>query len=721
MLNRKRWLALGMVMTLAAAGCGGNGTSGDPTPTPTKEATPVPTTPAPTPTTAPDPTPTTAPDPTTAPTPTEAPSYEAGKVIDFEDGNMGFIACKETAPNSAALDMGIVDFGGSKALKVATADTGKIPYVAIDISSLAGDAVESVRSIEMDIGVTAEDGNFYAVSGNVYYYVGAENTEASAKWSVYLAVKNPKRAVVTLADDEAFAAGAKNIIILTKEADNAIDKIDSASTFYIDNIVLKDADGNAIALNAAASFDAPEGFANVDWSNMTPTKPELKLDGMKYESTAGWWPNGADGNQHGVTIDPVVAADQATVSLFDAAAFTSGKFLTATVSLPDGIEDWQKQVQFLARYEAKEGSELTMPAWEIGTSEDGLAEVVGGETDRTFSLKMHMNDSLSMAQISYDEVAAYLNDPDWINHVSFMGIRDAGYVLTVSEAYIGTEKKILPATINDVVLNEFTGLKGAAFSQVGSNTIAWEGTLDPAVFKPGCVITVNYKSEGTVWPVVQSADSTYGWSRLAYDEPGEIKSKGLTNDDNDTVQFTYEQLLADLQLLGEKNGFTVTDLSGLGCLQFESDQEFEILCVSVGEYAPEALKFTDEVILEGSACSGAGWAQAGVNTTVNGGTFDAVAMLVPGTVINFYYKDNGANYWAVCDGTPFGWTRVGDGSEGSKGIVARMDPTKKIMQITYDQLVEVLGTEDFSGLNVLQAESSAEWEVYQIGVAKLAE
>ncbi|MDE7297678.1 MAG: hypothetical protein K2N94_02470, partial [Lachnospiraceae bacterium] len=420
MFNRKRWLALGMVMTLAAAGCGEKEPSSDPTPTPAQEAT---STPAPTATTAPEPTPTTAPAPTTKPdpTPTEAPSFEAGKVIDFEDGNMGFIACKETAPNSAALDMGIVDFGGSKVFKVASTEPGKIPYVAIDVSSLAGDAIESVRSIEMDIAVSAEDGAFYAVSGNMYYYVGAENTEASVKWSVYLENKNPKRAIIKLEDDEAFSAGAKNIIMLTKETDNAVDKIGSESTFYIDNIVLKDASGNAIALDSTVSFDAPDGFANVDWSNMTPTKPELKLDGMKYESTAGWWPNGADGNQHGATVDPVVAADQATVSLFDAAAFTSGKFLTATVSIPGGIEDWQKQVQLVVRYEPKEGSELTMPAWEIGTSADGLAEIRGGETDRNFTLRMPMTDSLSMAQVSYAESAAYLNDPDWIRHVTFMG------------------------------------------------------------------------------------------------------------------------------------------------------------------------------------------------------------------------------------------------------------------------------------------------------------
>ena len=43
------------------------------------------------------------------------------------------------------------------------------------------------------------------------------------------------------------------------------------------------------------------------------------------------------------------------------------------------------------------------------------------------------------------------------------------------------------------------------------------------------------------------------------------------------------------------------------------------------------------------------------------------------------------------------------------------------MQITYDQLVAALGTDDFSTISELQVESGEEWEVYQIGIAKLAE
>lgn len=220
MFKKKRWIAASMVMAMAITGCGDKA-GAEPTPQPTTPAaTPQPTTPEATP----EPTKAeTTPEPTTAPTPTEAVTYEAGKVADFEDGNFSFIAVKESLVTSAETELSVVDFGGSKMLKAVAPDTGKIPYIAVDISSLAGDAIESVRSIEFDMGLGSPEEKFYAASGNVYYYVGADNAEKTAPWSVYLAVKNPKRNVVTLAEGESFVKGAKNIIIIAKETDNAIE------------------------------------------------------------------------------------------------------------------------------------------------------------------------------------------------------------------------------------------------------------------------------------------------------------------------------------------------------------------------------------------------------------------------------------------------------------------------------------------------------------------
>ena len=374
------------------------------------------------------------------------------------------------------------------------------------------------------------------------------------------------------------------------------------------------------------------------------------------------------------------------------------------------LEDWQKNIKLVGQYYEVEGSEIGNPGWEPFKSEDGKAEYDDKGNMNIYALTF--NDSYTIAQVSYDEVAKYFGE-DWFKYVKFLGIADYGFELDVMGVTIGEEKKVLPATINNVEVEGFN-VKGDGWGQAGVDTVANGGTFDVSLLKPGCVITVDYKSEGSLWLVadaIPDMGAPYGWTRVAYDESAEVKSLGAVNDDRNQVQFTYDQIVAALG---------TDDFSALAKLQCESDQAWEVYKVSIGEYAPEALKFTDEVVIEGSALKAPGWAQAGVKRASDGGTFD-YTLLVPGSVINVYYKDNGANYWLVAnpaEGAPFGWSRVGN---GDNAVVSRMDPKKGIMHITYDQLVAALGTDDFSTISDLQVESGEEWEVYQIGIAKLAE
>lgn len=704
MFKKKRWIAASMVMAVMITGCGDE-KKPDPTPIPTtpeptKAATPVPSTP--------EPTKADTPEPTNAPVATSAPSFEAGKVADFEDGNMSFVAVKESLVTSAETEISVVDFAGSKMLQAVATDTAKFPYIAIDISSLAGDAIESVRSIEFDIGLASPSDTFYAASGFVYYYVGADNAEKTAPWSVYMAVKNPKRTSVTLNEDESFVAGAKNIIIISKETDNAIDPTSATNKVYIDNIVLKDASGNAIALNTAAEFNAPDGFADEDWSNLVPVKNEVSIDGMIEKTSSGWWPTS------GISTDPA----QTDAKVVDASIFGPGQIMTIYLNADyDSLEDWQKYVKLTGQYYEVEGSEIGAPNWEAFNEQD-VADLTietddQGKTTISFNFyKLPMNDSHTTAQISYDTIASYLGE-DWFKYVKFLGIADYGYDLEVTGVTVGEEKKVLPATINNTEVSGFA-VKGDGWAQAGVDTVAAGGSFDVSLLKPGCVITVDYKSEGSLWLVADSiADmgAPYGWTRIAYDETAEVKGLGAVNDDHNQVQFTYDQIVAALG---------TEDFSAMSKLQCESDQAWEVFKVTIGEYAPEALKFTDEVMIENSAVKAAGWAQDGVTRVADGGTFD-YTLLVPGTVVNVYYKENGANYWLVANPVageaPYEWSRIGDGNNGT----SRMDPKKCIMQITYDQIVEVLGTEDFSTMAGLQVESSEEWEIYGIGIAKLAE
>lgn len=678
---KKKVCAFMLVMAVAVTGCG-NDSNADSNVTPTDAA---PTDAAPTDAATPEVTPETTPEATPTPEPV---SYEAGYVADFEDENYSFMAVKESMANSAEVDFSVVDFGGSKMLAAAAPDSSKVPYIAIDISSLAGDAIESVRSVEMDLGVGSSDGAFYSVSGHFNYYTGADNTENDdTTWSVYLENKNPKRTSVALKDGESFTAGAKNILMVVRDVDNAVAATGEASTIYIDNIVLYDADGNPIAIDTSVEFDAPDGFSDADWSNLVQVKDEVELVGMAGTTGGSWWP------ACGISTDALVEGN----AYVDPATFGPGMIMTIYCSFDAAsLDEWQRNIKLIGQWYEVEGSELPAPAWENGyASEDGKATYADGNLGIN---ELTFNDSYTIAQISYDEIAAYFGE-DWFTYVKFLGIADYGFPLTITSVTVGYEKKVLPTTVNNVDIEGFA-VSGAAWSQAGVDTVANGGTFDVSLLQPGSVVTINYKSTGNVWLVANPMEgASFAWTRIC-------EGTANANDDNTACQITYEEIVAALG---------TDDLSMLGALQCESDQEWEVYSVSIGEFAPEPIRYTDEVAIEGFAVSGAAWSQAGVDSAANGGTFD-YTVLKPGTVVNISYKENGGKYWLVAnpmDGASFGWTRICEGT-------ALMNPDKKIAQITYDQIVEALGTDDFSLISQLQCESDAEWEVYSVTVGTIA-
>ena len=141
----------------------------------------------------------------------------AGDVsIDFEDGIYGFVGIDKTV-NPVADDstLSVADFAGSKALKVET--NGKAPYIGIQVDALLGDKASDVRSIEMSLGIENPDGQFNAVSGKIYAFLGVENERKDGDWSVYLETANPKTAVYELPDDMAFGEG--NYVVVSLETD----------------------------------------------------------------------------------------------------------------------------------------------------------------------------------------------------------------------------------------------------------------------------------------------------------------------------------------------------------------------------------------------------------------------------------------------------------------------------------------------------------------------
>lgn len=166
-------------------------------------------------------------------------------IIDFADGNFGFLGMDTTLGNADASELSVVDYNGGKALRVSPAAAGRVPYVSLNVEGLLGENLSRLAKITFDVGVElGTDGKFYAQSGKVYMVNGEDSSKQSADWSVYMEHKNPKTAVVTVPAG-AFVAGRGDTLQFSKEVDSFIDskKFDGEAPrdFYVTNIQFFDA------------------------------------------------------------------------------------------------------------------------------------------------------------------------------------------------------------------------------------------------------------------------------------------------------------------------------------------------------------------------------------------------------------------------------------------------------------------------------------------------
>ncbi|HKL99275.1 MAG TPA: hypothetical protein VJZ06_05160, partial [Mobilitalea sp.] len=246
---------------------------------------------------------------------TDQPVVEVKEVsLDFEDGLYGFATVYTAPSNADASELSVVDFGGSKALKV-TNMNAKIPYIAIDIASLVGDKIADVKNITMDISTEHPDGNFYAVSGKTVAYSGEDRIASEDPWSVYMANKNPNTAKVILDEGEEFVAGFQNMIILSLVTDNALDDGAPNANIYIDNIRVMDAAGNIIKADSSVAFAEPAGFSEADRSNLISVKNEVELF-SNVSDIAYAQGTGMNTLSQGGTIDPAIITEDTVITIY---------------------------------------------------------------------------------------------------------------------------------------------------------------------------------------------------------------------------------------------------------------------------------------------------------------------------------------------------------------------------------------------------------------------
>ena len=174
--------------------------------------------------------------------------YAVGITFDFEDGNCSFVSMKTDDGGDASV-LSVVDFNGSKQLKVDVQDCANVPKVNFSINQiLASDDFDKVKTIEMEITFESKDGATpIGWAGGAIGTQGGEKSPAWAQTSWECGeYENPVSEVTViqrkfLLPSEKFVNGTENTDMLLMRWG-----ADVAYNMYVDNIRFLDDSGNEI-------------------------------------------------------------------------------------------------------------------------------------------------------------------------------------------------------------------------------------------------------------------------------------------------------------------------------------------------------------------------------------------------------------------------------------------------------------------------------------------
>lgn len=186
--------------------------------------------------------------------------------VDFEDGDYSFVYMNVDSGASNAT-LSVEDYNGSKALKVDVADKAAVPKVWFDLDKMLDrSSTVNIRSIEFDLAIVSKDPDVaVGWAGGAVGAAGGFDTSLSGSgqvnpgWSDKAwdgGAYNPGEVAEVhverkfmLKTEFYTEAGVNPFFGLMRWA--AADGPDYV--MYIDNIVLKDGSGNAIALGVTAA------------------------------------------------------------------------------------------------------------------------------------------------------------------------------------------------------------------------------------------------------------------------------------------------------------------------------------------------------------------------------------------------------------------------------------------------------------------------------------
>ncbi len=565
--------------------------------------------------------------------------------IDFEDGLYGFVGVDKTV-NPAGDDsvIELADYNGSKAVKVTP--QGKDSFIRIQVDALLGENIANLKTIDIVLGTENPDGKFYSTSGNIYAFVGESNAKTYSAWSIYLENSNPKVVSYTLADGNAFVEG--NYIVVSLEEDPGYDKGATQANFYIDDIVLKDASGNVLTADTSAEVVVADTGA--DRSNLCNLTGAVNFEG--FALTGGGW------GQNGIEMTTEILA-----------ALVPGAVVEIEFSSTSG-DLW-----------------IVMPDASVGWSRVGQGNADGSGSDSAY-----INNSKSICQITYEQIAAVCGED-----VSTWGARMQMEASGDWEVYsVKVGQKAPNYAVGNAVEAEGAAVSGGGWSQVG-----FEMSTDfVAALVPGAVVEIEFSSTSNdIWIVMP--DASVGWSRVGVgnaDGSGSIDALCVDG----KCYVTYEQIAS---ICGD-------DVSAWGTrMQFEADSDWEVYSCKVGT-ASEMKMIKNLVEAEGAAVSGGGWSQVGFEMST-----DFIAALVPGAVVTISFSSEADDIWVVMPDASVGWSRVGVGNADGSGSVDAVC-SNGVCQVTYEMLVAVCGEDVSTWGTRMQFESSVDWEVYSVAVGQ---
>lgn len=385
-----------------------------------------------------------------------APSYtvESGKVIDFEDGNVAFLTQNEANLGADKATVEIAEFNGSKALKLSpnSADEGKVFELGLDVNALLGDKAKDAASVSMQIGVEAADGKFYACTGTIKQ--NATDT-TSTVWATYLEDKNPNSITVEFA--KSYDSSVDNILVITKDTsggtngDRARENTDAYSTMYIDNIVFFDAAGNPIDVDTTAEF-AAESYGSLDWSNLIEVTDQVVIPKFADSNMNGW----AQGAWHQNIVEvPVQDKDEDGEPLTDEdgnpvykqkvdedgnpvvdengdpvyETETTGDVDWTSIMKPGTVftlyynsemtEDFNHYIWFVMTFSEEEKAKNDALGWaRIKDAPHAAQEGMQPEDDNAL---FRTNDSNTMAQITFEEIEQFIKDVYGVDDIDWSG------------------------------------------------------------------------------------------------------------------------------------------------------------------------------------------------------------------------------------------------------------------------------------------------------------